>query len=269
MIIQFLKWFGKNTAAAAELLWKKLPRIALYSVAFYALFAVGTSLYAAYDKHKVEQQPGTDFITYTSFTVNNIREGDDVSFTLCRTHDRNYGVDGVRTVYVVPDGKKEADKVFVYSKRIAGIVDNENCQSYFIEESEYHFKPGKYLITLDVNFRVKYDLEKKVFTKSNIFNVYPVSSSSDLQSRYNSLQQQLDDQQRLLDSLVEQGVIRSPSTSSSSPQPTPTDVNTSDPSISTDPETPPAAPETKRVCDPVVDLLGIKIGETNCRQEPA
>ena len=170
MIKQFAKWFWNNTAAAAVLLWKKLPRIALYSVAFYALFVVSTSAYAIYDKHQVEQQPGTDFITYTSFTVNNIREGDDVSFTLCRTHDKNYDVDGVRTVYVIPDGKKEASKVFVYSKRIAGIVDNENCQSYFIEESEYHFKPGKYLITLDVDFRVKYDIEKKVFTKSNILS---------------------------------------------------------------------------------------------------
>lgn len=253
---------------SAKLLWRKLPRIAVYTVAIYALFLVGAGITTALDKQSVERASGTDFLNYTSFTVQNAREGEDVTFTLRRDHKENYSITGTRTVYIVPAGKTEADKVFVYNKDIKGVVDTGNCQPYFIKASEYHFKPGKYLITLNINFKVKYDIEKSVFTKSGIFTVYPQpGGSNDLQAQFNNLQQQLNDQQKLLDLLIGNGSIQTPTTTQNgSTQSTPQNVTNNNTTINTDPGQA-ATPRYHEVCDPLVNLLGIRIGQTNCRQE--
>ncbi len=258
----------KYIATIGKILWKAIPRIAVYTLAIYALFFVGTQIFEVVDKRQVADAPGTDFLNYTSFTVQNAREGEDVTFTLCRDHKDNYSITGTRTVYIVPEGKTEKEKVFIYNKDIKGVVDSGNCQPYFIKASEYHFKPGKYLITLNINFEVKYNTPKSVFTKSGIFTIYPQpSGSNDVQSQLNNLQQRLNDQQDLLDQLIGSGSVRIPTNTQNgtsndddaSATPAPVITNT-------DPDKA-AVPRYRQVCDPIVNLFGLKIGQQNCRQE--
>ena len=269
---------GRYLVASGKLIWYNLPKIALYTVAIYALFFVSGQIAHAIDYRRIENTPATEFLNYTSFTVQNAREGEDVTFTLCRTHKENYSVNGTRTVYVIPEGKTEAQKVFIYNKDIKGVVDTGNCQPYYIRNEEYHFKPGKYLITLNLNFKVKYDIPKSVFTKSGIFTIYPQpSGDDDLQARLNVLQQQLSDQQTLLNQLIGSGAIQTPTrTSNGSSDNQTVSPSTRQPdnsdgggqgSTNNDPNKA-AQQQYREVCDPVVNLLGIRIGSINCRQEP-
>lgn len=255
---------------AGKIIWKKLPRIALYTVAIYAICLVVGGLANAYDKKQIAEAPGTDFLNYTSFTVQNAREGEDVTFTLCRTHKENYSITGTRTVYVVPEGKQEADKVFIYNKDIKGVVDTGNCQPYFIKASEYHFTPGKYLITLNINFKVKYDIAKSVFTKSGIFTIYAQpNNSQNADARLNILQQQLNDQQLLLDQLIGNGTLRTPTSTSTVPNENNQSTITNNTTINQNPEQAAGeTPQTREVCDPLLNIFGIRIGSINCRQEP-
>lgn len=258
--------------ATVRLIWNKLPKIALYTVALWAIFLVIGGVTQAIDKRNDELAPASEFLSYTSFTVQNAREGEDVTFTLCRQHKENYSVAGTRTVYVIPEGKQEADKVFIYNKDIKGVVDTGNCQPYFIKASEYHFKPGKYLITLNLNFKVKYDIPKSVFTKSGVFTIYPQpKGTTDVQAQLNILQQQLRDQQQIIDQLISSGTVRTPTSTGNSGDggdSQPTSVTNNNTTINTDPDR--AAPEPKpryeERCDPLVNALGIRIGEINCRQ---
>jgi len=216
-----------------------------------------------YDRAQVAKQPGSDFINYTSFTVNNAREGEDVTFTLCRTHADNYDVKGTRTVYVIPEGRTEAQKVFIYNKQVSGVVDEGNCQPYYIRESEYHFKPGKYLITLNLRFNVKYNLEKSVYVKSGIFTIYSQpNGEGDVQVQLNNLQVRFNDLLDQFNGLQQrQGVPPTAQGSGSSPD-TVTAAPTNNPAINgnsgqaanpnTDNTPPPA-----QTC--TVDLLGIKL----------
>lgn len=260
--------------SAGKLIWHRLPKIALYTVAIYALFLVSGGVIQAIDKKNIEQAAATDFLNYTSFTVQNAREGEDVTFTLCRDHKENYRIEGTRTIYVIPEGKTEAQKVFIYNKEITGVVDSGDCQSYYIRESEYHFEPGKYLVTLNVNFKVKYDIPKSVYTKSGIFTIYPQpDDSTDMNAQLNILQQQLDDQQRLLDQLIGAGAVREPASTSNSSEGSSPETVAPQPSnggsVNTDPDRTPVRPrETREVCDPILDIFGLRIGQTNCRQEP-
>lgn len=268
-LVSGVKQTPRVATASVKLIWKRLPFIALYSLAIAILLASGQYFLIQYDKSQIAKQPGSDFISYTSFTVNNAREGEDITFTLCREHDSNYEVKGTRTVYVIPEGKTEAQKVFIYNKQVQGVVDEGNCQPYFIKESEYHFRPGKYLITLNLNFKVKYDLPKDVFVKSGVFTVYAQpNGGGDVQTQLNNLQERFNDlldqfnglQQRQGVSPTAQGSGRSEATPV-----TPLAPNTTNPAINTNPgqaanpntgngnNTPPPA----QTC--TVDLLGIKL----------
>lgn len=186
----------------SKLVWRRLPYIALYTIAFAGIIAGSQYLYGQYDRQLVAKAPATDFINYTSFSVQNAREGEDVIFTLCRTHDRNYKVDGTRIVYIIPEGKTEPDKVAVHQKNFEGVIDSGNCQSYFIRNTDYYFHPGKYLITLNLDFKVSYDIGKTIYVKSEPFTIYPQpTGTNDVQSQLNILRQQIQDQQEIINRL--------------------------------------------------------------------
>lgn len=186
----------------SKLVWRRLPYIALYTVAFAGLIGGAQYLYGQYDRQVIAKAPATNFINYTSFSVQNAREGEDVIFTLCRTHDQNYKVDGTRIVYIIPEGKSEPDKVAVHQKNFEGVIDSGNCQSYFIRNNEYYFKPGKYLITLNLDFKVKYDIGKTIYVKSEPFTIYPQpTGTNDVQAQLNILRQQIQDQQEIINRL--------------------------------------------------------------------
>ena len=169
-------------------------------------------------------------------------------------------------MYVIPEGRTEAQNVFIYNKQVQGVVDSGNCQPYFIKQSEYHFKPGKYLITLNLNFKVKYDLPKSVYVKSGVFTIYAQpNGQGDVQTQLNNLQERFND---LLDQFnylqQRQGVAPTAQGSGSSTEANPVTVNppaNNNPSVNTNPSqaanpntntTPPA-----QTC--TVNLLGIKL----------
>ena len=189
------------------LVLKRLPMIALYTLSFFVLLTVGSNLVHRYqvaqDRHSYEAAPATRFLNYTSFIVQPAREGEDVIYTVCRNHDQNYRVDGARTLYVIPEGKSEDARVFVYNKDIKnGVIDTGNCASYYIRDRDYHFTPGSYQVTLNLCFTVKYDIKKCVNVKSNVFRIRePAVGDSDSQIQINNLKQQLDDLQQIINNL--------------------------------------------------------------------
>lgn len=259
-IFEAVKRSPHYLVSSVKLLWRRLPYIALYTVAFAGLIGAGQYLYHKVDYQNIAKQPGSDFINYTSFTVNNAREGEDITFTLCRDHAENYEVQGTRTVYVVPEGKSEAQKVFIYNKQVKGVVDTGNCQPYFIKETEYHFTPGKYLVTLNLGFKVKYGIEKSVFAKSSIFTIYPQpDGSTDVQSQLNNLQQQLKDQQDIINRLLLQNggsIIEFQDTG----------ATTNNRPAQTQPTTPAPVPQASAPSPPtptsescIIDVLGIRL----------
>lgn len=198
----------KSALAPLKLIVKRLPMIAVYTLAFFVVFSIASNLVSRYhvaqDKKFYINAPATHFVNYTSFSVQPAREGEDLSYTVCRSHDKNYRVSGDRTAYIIPSGSTEKQKVFVYNKPITnGVVDTGTCQSYFVREAEHHFTPGSYELTLNLSFRVKYNIEKSVFIKSNVFAVraQPEGGSTDVQSQLNNLKLQVIQLQNLIDQL--------------------------------------------------------------------
>lgn len=271
LIVYLVKGAFVTAWEGAKMIWRNLSKIAIYTLSIYVLLFVVTNVAEAIDRKSVIAQPATDFLNYTSFIVQNAREGEDMTFTLCRTHKENYQITGTRTVYVIPEGKTEPDKVFVYSKQVAGVVDEGNCQPYYIKHTEYHFAPGKYLMTLNVNFKVKYNIPKSVFTKSGIFTIYAQpDGTGSIEQQLNNLQQQLQDQQDIINSLIGTGQIRNSTTtsprSSTAPTTTSQPVAEQGGNIST---TPPAQNQqqtqrTEEVCQLNL-VLGIKLF---CARQP-
>lgn len=221
-------WAFEYVGAIFVLIVKRLPMIALYSLAFFTLFTIGSNLIhrfdVARDKKYYQNAPAANFINYTSFIVQPAREGEDVNFTLCRQHDRNYPVSGFRQVYAIPAGKGEDNRVFVYSIPVKGVVDSGNCQSFYIRQAEHHFTPGQYQLTLNIDFKVKYGFEKHVYIKSNIFNVreplcvQTAACNTDIQIEINNLKQQILLLQQRIDQLGGGSVQGSSSEEGSQPR---------------------------------------------------
>jgi len=162
------------------LLLKRLPTIAFWTLAFFVIFSVGDHMY-------YRLQSADHFVHYTSFTVQNSREGEDVPFTLCRDHRGNFLVNGLRTIYIIPEGKSVDDKVFAANKPLNGVIDGGNCSTYFIRESEYHHKPGTYVLTINLKFKTKYGYEKEIFVISQAYKIYPALNAQSVNSVINNL----------------------------------------------------------------------------------
>lgn len=162
------------------LLLKRLPTIAFYTLAFFVVFSVGDRMY-------YRLQSADHFIHYTSFTVQNSREGEDVPFTLCRDHRGNFLVNGLRTIYIVPQGKSVDNKVFAANQPLNGVVDSGNCATYFIRDSQYHHKPGTYVLTINLKFKTKYGYEKELFIMSQVYKIYPASNTQTVDQTINNL----------------------------------------------------------------------------------
>lgn len=159
-----------------KLVWRRLPFIALYSFCLAVVWVVGSFAIAEVDKQFVRAADTDRYIKYTSFTVNNIREGEDLTYTVCRDFKGRYQSEGKRTVYIVPEGKTVNDRAFLYNKDYKGTIEGDPCQSYVVMNSTYHLKPGRYQLTLSGDIIVQYDLRKPYFVESQVFTVYPQPS---------------------------------------------------------------------------------------------
>lgn len=133
-------------------------------------FAVlGGFLSIQIDRYLVEQKAGEEFLNYTSFVASNAREGENVNFTLCREHDRNYNVTGNLNIYVVRSDNNTPYQV--YARDVKDQVSNE-CDNKEIQASDFHHEPGTYEMRFCVDFKVKYDIQKTVCKSSNRYKIY-------------------------------------------------------------------------------------------------
>lgn len=178
------------------LIVKKLPTIALYAVVFYALLYVGEHLWYA-------NKTADYFVHYTSFTVQNSREGEDVPFTLCRDHRGNFLVNGIRTISIIPQGGTVKDRVFAHSDPLNGSIDSGNCATYFIRDSQYHHKPGQYVLTINLHFKVKDGYEKQEFITSQPYKIYaqPAGSDATIDTTINNLNARIQENTNELNAL--------------------------------------------------------------------
>ncbi len=241
---------------------KRLRRLGLYAITWAkrlipaAILVIAAILIStAIDRHNVQVEPGTDFINYTSFTVQNAREGEDVYFSVCRDHDQNYTFHGDVDVYVIQtdDGKP----VKVYARDIQGQISNQ-CDNKVIKAKDYHHTPNLYEMTFCINFNVKYGIEKTVCKTSNRYRIY--AQPTDIASQVASLKLQLAEAEaRYQDAMADSDSSTQPSNlSTSNTSPAPVTTTPSQPATTT--------PKTQEVCD-INQLLFIPI-KLNCRQEP-
>lgn len=221
---------------------------------------------AAYmlDRHNVRQAPGEDFVNYYSFDVQNSREGEDVFFKVCRTHDELYHYDGGLTVYVYKNDDTKAKPVKVYARDITGNLQGD-CENKVLKTEDFYHNPGTYKMAFCINFTVKYDIAKNVCKDSNIYKIYP--QPSDINSRLRFYEQQLkilrkqlkesdSDKEAAPSSMAvpEQSTTPSSSSSSAKKQPSQSsDSNVPDPNPT--PTNPTPDPEPVTECR--VNLLGL------------
>lgn len=228
-------------------------------VLFAALFVFVAT---AVDRHNVEKAPGEEFINYSSFTVQNAREGEDVYFQVCRDHKENYNFDGSLSVYVI--SLLNEKPVQVYARDIKGQITNE-CDNKVIMAKDFKHTPNTYEMTFCVDFKVKYDIQKTVCKKSNRYRIY--TQPNDIDSRIQDLQRQLEtlraqrnDSEALQDTSGQSSTLTVPRSNSTNSTPTgnmasPTQpVNPSNPNTPSQPTTPTAPAQS---C--TINLLGIRL----------
>jgi len=213
--------------------------------------ALGVFISVQIDRHFIEEAPGEDFLSYTQFTVNNAREGEDVYFTVCRDHDKNYNFDGKLDIYEVrtEDGKT----LKVYARDIQGQVSND-CDNKVVKASSFHHTPNVYEMSFCVDFKVKYDIQKTVCKTSNHYTVY--AQPNDLSSQIQKAEQLLAElRARQSDSTARGDTSGQPSNLSTNP-PAPQPAQSTPPAVVTNP-TP--TPQSCVIDTNILGLLPVKI----------
>lgn len=223
--------------------------IRLIPVMIFMWLAIALATYIDY--RNVQAAPGENYIDYTSFVVNNAREGDDVYFSVCRNHSKQYNVNGNLNVYIVSSKDSRPIQVFARDIQAAVVSDCENKQ---IPESEFHHTPAVYQMSFCVDFTVQYRINKTVCKQSNRYTIYP--APSDVNQRITYLEQQLSVLRAQRDAIAD-----ATASTQQSPRPASEPQETV---VAQQPSTPPAndnESNTSEQC--VANILGIKI---LCRQ---
>jgi hypothetical protein len=167
------------------------------------------------DKSNVEARPGESYINYTSFNVQNAREGEDVYFTVCRQHEKNYNYTGSLTVYVISVDNGKPSKV--YARDIKGAVTNE-CENKVIRAKDFTHTPNTYEMSFCVDFKVQYEIPKTVCKTSNRYRIY--AQPTDLADRIKTLQRQIEILEAQQADAVTYGSSTEPVSSLTAPQQT-------------------------------------------------
>lgn len=154
------------TLKIPTVIWKRLPWIVLYGVALTGILFLCEFAYYRYSG-------GDKFINYSSFRINSVEEHQDVPFEACKETSYAYKITGNRTIYRIPEGKGEIDKVIVKTYPLDAIISTDPCVNAFISKEQYDFKAGNYQAYTTFNFTVKYGNQKSVTFKSNIFTILP------------------------------------------------------------------------------------------------
>lgn len=214
------------------------------------------------DKHNVREAAGEEYVNYTSFNVQNAREGEDVYFSVCRDHKENYNFTGSLSVYVISVINDKP--VQVYATDIKGQITNE-CDNKVILAKDYKHTPNTYEMTFCVDFIAKYDIKKTVCKKSNRYRIY--AQPNDLESRIRALSSELETLRaqkndavtnsnivQNSDLSVPQGMANAPNQGQVGQAPSGGQNQTPPPATTPTPSTPAPTPQT---C--TINLLGIRL----------
>lgn len=242
--------------------FKRLLPVATFAVLFIIIASI-------IDRGITQNRPATDYVNYYRFYVPNAREGEDLYFTVCRTHDSNFNYNGNLLIYVQPI-EENANETKVFTKEIGGTMRPGECEDKLLRASEFSHSPGKYKMYINVTFREpKYEMEKTASYSSNVYSIY--AQPDDVRGRIEYLEQQLRQAKRDLreaqenqpapqNDLTAPSAVPQSSQSAPSSRPSSSNGNTPSPQQPSAP-TQPREPETREVC--TLNLLGLKVG---CRQ---
>lgn len=163
----------------------RLLVIRLLPIFLFAWAAVSIAMFI--DKQNIEARPGEDYVNYTSFNVPNAREGEDVYFTVCRQHQKNYNYTG--NLDVVAISTDNGKPVKVYARDIKGSITGD-CENKVIYAKDFAHTPNLYEMSFCIDFKVKYDISKTVCKTSNRYRIY--AQPTDLADRIKALQRQIE-----------------------------------------------------------------------------
>jgi hypothetical protein len=171
-------------------LWNRLPKIAMYTFAFWALFFVVEHLYFRF-------APADHFLKYRSVFVQDAEEGDDVRFSACRDKDANYHITGTRTFYRISENEPEPRRR-IQTIDVDTTLENSECANLFIAPDDFYHEPGKYMFVSDLCFFV-FKYEKCITHETNVYEIRPRHNLTPAE-----IQQQIEELQRQIDALKAQ-----------------------------------------------------------------
>lgn len=148
------------------------------------------------DKYNVEQKPGSDYLDYYTFDVQNARAGEDVYFKVCRRFSEPLVVDGTLSVYVYDNDNENKRPVKVYSRDIDGLVQGDDCENKVVRARDFEHTVGTYKMAFCVGFEVKYNVHKTACKDSNIYKIY--EQPDDIGQRIKFYEQRIKDLNELL-----------------------------------------------------------------------
>lgn len=255
-------------AVAANML-RKVPRIAFFMLAFFAIFWVGQQLYYRF-------APAESFLNYYYAKVDDSPIGTEPLATLCRrVSTEGIRIQAVRTFIKYEDvnGKPTTVGEYQFTAGVEQLPDGSNCQNVRLRKQPQ--VKGTYSVHTEYVFEIN-GYRKSGAYDTNKYKMTETQQSLDLQIR--TLQDQID---ILRQQLTNNGgdtttTGSSPSTASPSTNGQPREGDPpaqrsngssgSNPPQAVPPQTPdtpitPAAPS--ETC--IIDVLGLKVGCTSTR----
>lgn len=249
-------------------LLKKVPRIALFMVSFFAIFWVGQQLYYRF-------APAETFLNYYYAKVDDTPVGTEPLATLCRrVSTQGVRIEAVRTFIKYEDvsGKPSVAGEYQFS---AGVEQQEvgtNCQNVRLRRQPQ--VQGTFSAHTEYVFYIN-GYRKSGSYDTNKYKMTPTAQS--LEAQVKSLQDQIDILKRQMESAAVEpstGGTTGTGSSSSSSGSRPSGSSTT-PSGSSGGSTPPTAVQPQTPDTPItpaepvetciVDVLGIKVGCTSTR----
>lgn len=177
---------------AMKTIIKRLPVIAVYSIAIIVLFNTAQIFF-------YKLVPENYFVRNYTMTVFNTVEHNDVQVRVCRDRRGSYIANGVRTIYVVPKDQPDTQKVIAGKYTLSDVsIDGDRCDLFFIKTSQFDHKAGQYIAYTNLSFTAKYGRQISVEFASNKYTISK-ATTEDLEQRIKDLQEQLDSLKKLRD----------------------------------------------------------------------
>lgn len=248
----------RTISKTSKIIFKRLPRIAIYTFAFYLLFFVAQHFY-------YWAMPGEHFVKFYKIQVQNAEEGEEIPFQVCRTKRANYQVEGFRTFYSIPNND-DPQGVRTAQVKIQGALEDEECANLFVRLEQFTHTPGNYYFVTELRFSVE-GFDKFVRYKSNVYTVTKKQqlSPDEIQKQIDELQMQIDRlREQLALARADTGNVAAGSppnnTNATQTQPQPIASSTTSPSPSPQPTQPqPVTPTVPPVSpperSPIIEML--------------